>query len=262
MNLQAVSADQAGLTILGVEDFSYSHFRTLAKLGVAWENESLKLGLNVTTPSLGLFGSGEAGYTISRVGIDPDGNGVPDAPLSWTAENGEDLTRRVQVLLGHRRRRRLGPGGHTAGTRAPSGSPLSAGSTSSCSRPTTRTCSSSSPRSSRASSTSGSGWSTSFENGVARLRRRPHGLLAATGRPGGERRRLELEPLPPEQRGEVRLRRQPLHPGRHLLVRRQGARLPLPLDPPEEPSRRHSTRPGHQLPRVVVLLGFLFGDAK
>ena len=89
LNVQAVSADQAALTIFGLEDFSYYHFRTLAKLGVAWERENLLLGLNVTTPSLSLFGSGRAGVTQSLVGIDADGNGFPDPPylLAQTAEN-------------------------------------------------------------------------------------------------------------------------------------------------------------------------------
>jgi hypothetical protein len=90
VNLQAVTTSQAGLAILGVQDFSYSHFRTLAKLGVAWEKGNLKLGLNVTTPSLGLFGSGEAGYTLSLVGTDPDGDGVP-APPVLAAENAKNL---------------------------------------------------------------------------------------------------------------------------------------------------------------------------
>jgi hypothetical protein len=91
LNIQAISAEQAALAALGVTDFSYSHFRTLAKLGVAWDRGDLRLGLNVTTPSLGLFGSGDAGYTLSLVGADPDGNGVP-APPVLENQTGEGLT--------------------------------------------------------------------------------------------------------------------------------------------------------------------------
>jgi hypothetical protein len=88
VSVQAVSAEDATLSILGVEEFSYYHFRTLAKLGVAWQRESLRLGLNLTTPSLALFGSGRAGLTRSLIGIDADGNGFPDPPqlASRTAE--------------------------------------------------------------------------------------------------------------------------------------------------------------------------------
>jgi hypothetical protein len=81
LSLQAVSADQAGLTALGIQEFNYYHFRTLAKLGVAWERNNLRLGLNVTTPSAALFGSGKAGYTLSLLGVDANGDGFPDPPV-------------------------------------------------------------------------------------------------------------------------------------------------------------------------------------
>jgi hypothetical protein len=66
-----------GLTALGIENFNYYHCRTLAKLGVAWEpSPSLKLGLTVTTPSLGLFGGGRDSYTQSVNGFDGNGNAL------------------------------------------------------------------------------------------------------------------------------------------------------------------------------------------
>ena len=71
----------AALNALGITDFRFHHFRTLAKLGVAWERGDLRLGLNVTTPSFPLFGSGEASYTLSLAGVDADGNGIPDPPV-------------------------------------------------------------------------------------------------------------------------------------------------------------------------------------
>jgi hypothetical protein len=90
LNLQSLSADQAALAALGITDFTYYHFRTLAKLGVAWDRGDLRLGLNVTTPSAALFGSGKAGYTVSVLGVDADGNVVPDPPL-LVNEAEEDL---------------------------------------------------------------------------------------------------------------------------------------------------------------------------
>jgi len=64
-----------GLTALAVKDFNYYHWRTLAKVGVAWDpDRSIKLGLTVTTPSLGLFGGGKSGYTQSVNGFDGNGN--------------------------------------------------------------------------------------------------------------------------------------------------------------------------------------------
>jgi hypothetical protein len=81
----------AGLAALAIEDFSYYHWRTLAKIGVAWDSgRSLKLGLAVTTPSLGVFGGGEAGFTKSVTGVDGDGNPVN------VLDNGLDEGARVQ----------------------------------------------------------------------------------------------------------------------------------------------------------------------
>lgn len=85
----------AGLAALGIEDFSYYHWRTLAKVGVAWDStRSLKLGLTVTTPSLGLFGGGKAGFTQSVNGT--DGNGNPVNVLN----NGLDEDAQVQYRSG------------------------------------------------------------------------------------------------------------------------------------------------------------------
>jgi hypothetical protein len=69
------------LTALANQDFNYSHFRLLAKAGVAWERNGIRFGLNVTTPSVGLFGWGNAGYAISLSGVDANADGVPDTPL-------------------------------------------------------------------------------------------------------------------------------------------------------------------------------------
>jgi hypothetical protein len=81
LNVLAVDSEQAALSLLGVTDFAYSHFRLLAKLGVSWERDDLRLGLSVTTPSAGLLGWGEAAYTRSLIGVDADNNGLPDPPI-------------------------------------------------------------------------------------------------------------------------------------------------------------------------------------
>jgi hypothetical protein len=78
-NLLGVSGPDA-LSIIANRDYSYSHFRFLAKTGVAWERNGMRFGLDVTTPSLGLFGSGDAGYVYSFSGLDADGDGVTDTP--------------------------------------------------------------------------------------------------------------------------------------------------------------------------------------
>jgi hypothetical protein len=95
VNAQAVAPNFATFSALAITTFDYTHFRTLAKLGVAWERDDLRLGLNVTTPSLGLFGWGSAGYTFSFIGADADGNGVPDPP-ELSSQTEDDLGARYK----------------------------------------------------------------------------------------------------------------------------------------------------------------------
>jgi hypothetical protein len=81
-SLQTSNASLAGVNALTVSDFNYGHMRTLAKVGVAWQSERWRAGLAVATPSLGVWGRGDAGYTDSFDGIDVNGDGQPDSVLS------------------------------------------------------------------------------------------------------------------------------------------------------------------------------------
>ena len=90
VSLQAVGANQASQAVSGVADFQYSHYRTLAKLGVAWQTQQWHAGVSVTTPSLGAFGSGKSAYTLSRGGVDLDGDGRVEPPVLVT-DTREDL---------------------------------------------------------------------------------------------------------------------------------------------------------------------------
>jgi hypothetical protein len=90
LNVQAVGEEGGFATASGVADFKYSHYRTLAKLGLAWQTELWKAGFSVTTPSLGAFGSGQAGSNLFVGGVDADQDGVTDPP-TLEAANAEDL---------------------------------------------------------------------------------------------------------------------------------------------------------------------------
>jgi hypothetical protein len=89
LSVQAVDGERSA-AILGVTDFEYSHYRTLAKLGLAWQGDTWKAGLSITTPSLGAFGSGKAAVTVSIAGVDTDRDGDSDAP-TLAAGAAEDL---------------------------------------------------------------------------------------------------------------------------------------------------------------------------
>jgi hypothetical protein len=80
-SLQIAYPDASGVSALVIDDFDYSHWRVLGKVGLAWEGQATRLGLAVTTPSGGLFGSGKAGFTRSATGADLNGDGRPDTLL-------------------------------------------------------------------------------------------------------------------------------------------------------------------------------------
>ena len=70
--MQAVAEDDRSLAASGVTDFEYSHYRIFAKLDLAWQTRAWKVGLSITTPSLGLFGGGKAAYTVFVAGAAAD----------------------------------------------------------------------------------------------------------------------------------------------------------------------------------------------
>jgi hypothetical protein len=89
---QATLSPTEGGAALLVEDIDFSNYRLLWKAGVALDRGAWDLGLNVTTPSVRLFGSGTASYTVSTVGADL-GQG-PTVAVS--AQREEDLESRYR----------------------------------------------------------------------------------------------------------------------------------------------------------------------
>jgi hypothetical protein len=80
-SIQATYEDGRGVSALGVTDFKYSHWSMLGKIGLAWEGDSFRLGGAITTPRLGVAGSGNAGFTRAVTGADLDGDGKVDSLL-------------------------------------------------------------------------------------------------------------------------------------------------------------------------------------
>lgn len=76
VNAQSAAGAEAGSALFTANEHSFSHYRGLAKLGLALDLRTWRLGLAVTTPSFGVFGSGEAGYTRSFVETEPGSGSV------------------------------------------------------------------------------------------------------------------------------------------------------------------------------------------
>ena len=81
-NAQEDSAGAPGGTALITDNIRYKHYRMLAKIGAAWDRGPMQLGLTITTPSLGLFGNGQIGFTRSVADVDLDGDQTPDNYLA------------------------------------------------------------------------------------------------------------------------------------------------------------------------------------
>jgi hypothetical protein len=70
---QAALSPTSGGAALLIEDFDYSNYRLLWKAGYSTQRDDWDLGITVTTPSVGLFGTGSASYARSAVGADLGG---------------------------------------------------------------------------------------------------------------------------------------------------------------------------------------------
>jgi hypothetical protein len=81
----ATQSDQVAI-VTRVRRREYTNYRILWKLGIALEQERLSLGLNATTSSIRLGGTGAAIYNFSATGIDLTGDGTPDPRLASNAQ--------------------------------------------------------------------------------------------------------------------------------------------------------------------------------
>lgn len=96
------AADPAGQNAVSRNELfaKMSHFGVLLKGGMAWEWLGASLGLTVTTPRLGLFGSGDIRYNRTLAGADVDGDGEPDPLAAVTYQNGLPVTYKSSWAIG------------------------------------------------------------------------------------------------------------------------------------------------------------------
>jgi hypothetical protein len=91
------SASEFG-QVYGVDEFNFWHLRLLAKIGLAIDQGDLTYGVTLTTPGLGVMGSGSVYQTASVSGIDQDDDGTVDEPF-LAANHQEDLSSSWQSPL-------------------------------------------------------------------------------------------------------------------------------------------------------------------
>jgi len=64
------------------DQHKFWNVRLLAKIGLAYDHDDIKLGLTLTTPSLGVLGSGETLSQATLSGVDVTGDGAIDPPVN------------------------------------------------------------------------------------------------------------------------------------------------------------------------------------
>jgi hypothetical protein len=75
--VQALAPDGRAAVAIQARDFDYWQLRLLWKVGLSTRLNRWRLGVTVTTPSIGLFGRGETSYDHTFVGQAVDENGNP-----------------------------------------------------------------------------------------------------------------------------------------------------------------------------------------
>lgn len=100
--LLAQVATQAGDVSIGtrLRKRSFTHYRTLWKAGLSLDLGAVTAGFTVTTPSVGLGGSGSSVYNSSVSGLDVDGDGNDDPFLASNLQQGVKAGFKSSVALG------------------------------------------------------------------------------------------------------------------------------------------------------------------
>jgi hypothetical protein len=96
--VQARADSAAGVALL-IDDFDYQHWRLLWKVGFGAQFDPWRLGVAVTTPSIGLFGSGSVGYDETVVSTDLDGDGSSVASVISNFQDGLSVSWRSPLSV-------------------------------------------------------------------------------------------------------------------------------------------------------------------
>jgi len=87
-------------TAIRIRHRDFRSYRTMTKMGVAWESGAVSLGINATTPSLHLSGSGGVTYNASLSGVDQTGDGSADNYLASDVQGDLSATYRTSWIVG------------------------------------------------------------------------------------------------------------------------------------------------------------------
>lgn len=109
LSAHAVDPDtQEGGAALYTDTYDYWHVRMLWKAGVLFDYNPVTFGFSLTTPSIGLFGSGEVYYNQSIINLDITGDGTPESSLTSNYQDDVGIAYRSPLSIGAGMSYRLG----------------------------------------------------------------------------------------------------------------------------------------------------------
>jgi len=97
---QSIANDSVGGSFTDIRGNTYNDWRTITKVGLALELTRVHLGLNVTSPSIHIMGSGSAGEDRALIGFDTNGDGTPDNDLVATYQDKIPVNYKSSLALG------------------------------------------------------------------------------------------------------------------------------------------------------------------
>lgn len=81
-------------------DFSYSNYRLLWKIGLAFDFDRITLGITFVPPSIKVYGRGASAVNVTVAGQDIDGDGSEDNYMASDFQDGLDSDYRTPLSLG------------------------------------------------------------------------------------------------------------------------------------------------------------------
>ena len=97
---QALSDSGNMALLFDVDNFSASMYSLLWKAGLGIDLDPLTLGLTVTTPNVQVIGTGRAGFNVSGVNIDMDGDMTPENGFVTSLQEDVDATYKSPLSIG------------------------------------------------------------------------------------------------------------------------------------------------------------------
>ena len=98
--IQVLNADQSISSYSNFDNFSFSYLSALMKFGIGFNFRPLTFGLTLTTPNMGIGGTGTNGYHLFLAGVDLDDDGIDDNRFESNYQDEIDAQYKTPLSIG------------------------------------------------------------------------------------------------------------------------------------------------------------------